>query len=86
MNYHWYDFVGNIGVAFLIGSYLLLQLGRLDVKTVWYSAANALGAALIIVSLMLDFNLSAFIIEAFWLIISFIGLARFVLQRRAKLR
>ncbi len=28
MGYHWYDLVGNIGVALIIGMYFLLQLGR----------------------------------------------------------
>ena len=76
MDYAWYDFVGNVGVAFIIVTYLLLQLGRLDSRTLAYSLLNALGAALVIVSLVFDFNLSAFVIEAFWLAISLFGLAR----------
>ena len=46
-----------------------------------YSALNALGAALIIVSLLFDFNLSAFIIELFWVIISLFGIVQFYRRR-----
>jgi len=37
---------------------------------------NAVGAALIAVSLLVDFNLSAFLIEVFWVAISLIGIQR----------
>ena len=43
---------------------------------------NALGASLIIVSLLFDFNLSAFIVEAFWVIISLIGIGKYYLLRK----
>lgn len=81
MSYTWYDFVGNVGVAFIIVTYLLLQLGRLDSRTLAYSLLNALGA-LLIISLLFDFNLSALIIEAFWLAISVYGLARVFAKSR----
>lgn len=82
--YHWYDFIGNIGVALIIASYLLLLLKKLSSAGALYPAANGLGALLIIISLLFDFNLSAFIIEFFWLLISLYGLAQFVLQHKAK--
>ena len=74
MNYEWYDFVGNLGVALILGSYLLLQIDKVDSKSVGYSVGNAIGALLILVSLCFAFNLSSFIIEIFWLLISLYGL------------
>lgn len=74
MNYEWYDFVGNIGVALILGSYLLLQIDRINSKSVAYSVGNAIGAVLILVSLCFAFNLSSFVIEIFWLLISLYGL------------
>lgn len=74
MAYAWYDFVGNVGVALLITAYALLQSGRLSLRAPAYSLLNAAGAALILVSLWFDFNLSAAIIEGFWLVISLYGL------------
>jgi len=74
MAYAWYDFVGNVGVALLIVAYALLQAGRLSLRAPAYSLLNAIGAALILVSLWFAFNLSAAIIEGFWLVISLYGL------------
>jgi hypothetical protein len=75
MDYQWYDFLGNIGVAMILASYLLLQLGKLQAQDLRYSILNAFGAALILCSLAFDFNMSAFLIEFFWLLISLIGIA-----------
>lgn len=79
--YGWPDFVGNVGVALIVLAYLALQLGKLDSRGLAYSALNAVGAALVLVSLWFDFNLSAFIIEAFWVAISLLGLVRGVRER-----
>jgi hypothetical protein len=38
-----------------------------------YSLLNAIGAGLIVVSLLFDFNLSALLMEVFWVLISFVG-------------
>ena len=74
MNYTWYDLVGNIGVTLILIAYLLLQLKRIKSEQLLYSLMNGIGAILIIVSLIFDFNLSAFIIEFFWLLISIFGI------------
>ena len=76
MSYEWHDILGNLGVAFIIGTYLLLQLDRMQSTSFTYSILNALGAFFIIISLMYDFNLSLFIIEVFWIGASLIGIAR----------
>lgn len=70
------DGIGMIGAALIVGSYFLLQIGRLDSRSLPYSVANALGASGIILSLLYDFNLSAFAIESFWLAISLYGIFR----------
>lgn len=80
--YRWHDLVGNIGVVCILGSYLLLQLGKIDSRSLRFSLFNGAGAALIIVSLVHEFNFSAFVIEAFWLVISLLGVARWLLARR----
>jgi hypothetical protein len=74
MGYEWHDFIGNIGVVLVLGTYLMLQLGRMNAQTVAYSALNGLGAIFILVSLLVDFNISSFIIEIAWLLISAMGL------------
>ena len=82
MTYEWHDLVGNGGVLLVLGTYLFVQMGRMDIRRPGYSVANALGAVLIIVSLLHDFNLSSFVIEISWLAISLYGLSRWLRERR----
>jgi len=77
LKYGWYDLAGNIGVAMMVMAYLLLQVGKLRINDLSYSLVNALGAALVLISLLYSFNLSAFLVEGFWLLISLFGLFRF---------
>ena len=81
MGYTWYDFLGNVGVFLLLAAYLLLQLNKISSQQLSYSLMNAAGAALIIVSLIFDFNLSAFAIEFFWLLISLVGIVNYFRTR-----
>ncbi len=81
MDYSWHDVVGNLGVLLIIVTYLLLQLGRLPSQQLSYSLLNALGAALVMVSLLFEFNLSAFMIEFFWLLISLLGMVVYFRRR-----
>lgn len=78
----WYDGVGSIGVVLILAAYLWLQLEKLDPQALTYSAMNALGAFLILVSLYFDFNFSAALIESAWLIISLFGLAQAIRARK----
>lgn len=76
------DAIGTLGVILIIGSYLFLQLDYLSGKSVSYSVLNAIGAACVLISLFYFFNLSAFIVEFFWLIISLIGIIRNIRLRQ----
>ncbi|MBN2011931.1 hypothetical protein JW960_21560 [candidate division KSB1 bacterium] len=84
MTYHWHDFVGNIGVLIILFSYLFVQLGKLKGTDVRYSLLNMCGAFLIMVSLIVDFNLSAFLIEACWVVFSFVGVVRYFSKNENK--
>lgn len=77
----WYDFIGTIGVGIIILTYIALQLGKIKSETLIYSLLNALGASLIIVSLIYSFNFSAFIVEFFWLLISLFGVGKYFLKK-----
>lgn len=76
MNYGLIDLVGIIGVVIIVVAYLLLQLERLKSTSLIYSVMNAVGASMIVASLIVDFNLSALLMEVFWVLISFIGIGR----------
>ena len=84
MQYAWYDFAGNIGVALMVLGYLLLQAEKIRSSDLRYSLMNGIGALLVVVSLIYRFNLSAFLVEAFWLLISIYGLIKFAVRPRAK--
>ena len=71
------DLTGLIGAVLLMIAYLMLQLNKLSSDGLAYSLVNAIGASLIVVSLLVNFNLSAFIIEVFWILISFVGIYRY---------
>lgn len=77
MNYGPLDLLGNIGVVVLVTTYLMLQLNKLSSDGLAYSLLNAIGAGLIVISLLVDFNLSALIIEVFWVLISLLGIYRY---------
>lgn len=72
----WYNALGLVGVVLILLTYLLLQLRRIDPLRPLYSALNAAGAALVLLSLYYDFNLPAAVVEAAWLLISGYGLAQ----------
>ncbi len=76
MTYSWHDVLGIIGVAFILAAYLLLQLERMSATGPSYLLANGLGSLLILGSLVNEFNLSAFVVEATWFLISLFGLMR----------
>jgi hypothetical protein len=81
MAYSIYDFIGNVGLFLLIGTYFLLQINKIESRSVMYSVLNALASTLIGVSLLVDFNLSAFLVEAFWLLLSLYGIIHNVYLR-----
>ena len=76
MNFGWHDAVGTFGVALIVIAYALLQTRRLPAEAPVYSLLNAFGAAAILVSLIVDFNFSAVLMEATWLLLSIYGLWR----------
>jgi hypothetical protein len=82
LDYSWFDLVGNVGVLLMVIAYLLLQMEKLSSSALSYLLLNTVGAILVIISLMFRFNLSAFLMEAFWLLISLYGLAKPLFSRR----
>ncbi|OUS28181.1 hypothetical protein A9R01_13870 ['Osedax' symbiont bacterium Rs2_46_30_T18] len=74
ISYDIFDFLGNIGVLLVLVVYLGLQMEKLSARSVLYSGANIIGAILIMLSLYFKFNLSAFVMEFAWFLISAYGL------------
>ena len=76
-----HDIIGTLGAFLILGTYFLLQVGRLRAEELRYSLLNAAGAALILFSLFFAFNLSAAVVEGFWLLISVGGIAKWARSR-----
>lgn len=72
----WYDIIGSLGVVAIVAAYFLLQVGRLDPRAPLYSWLNLAGAVMILISLYHEFDFSAAAMEAFWVLISLVGLFR----------
>ena len=70
------DIIGTMGVATIILAYVLLQTERLRSEQLAHSLMNAVGAALILVSLWYSPNLPSVVVESFWLVISLYGIAK----------
>ncbi|MEO6065240.1 MAG: hypothetical protein ABIP49_05620 [Lysobacterales bacterium] len=79
----WYDVIGLAGVGLLLLAYLLMQAGRMQGDDLRYQLLNLIGALGILISLLYEFNLSAFVIETAWFLISLYGITRGLRSRRA---
>jgi len=77
-----YTLVGLPGVFLILLTYFLLQTEKMSASGFLYSFLNLLGASLILFSLLFEWNLSAALIEIFWIIISLLGLIRFLKNRK----
>ena len=76
-----YDAFGLAGSAVVIVAYFATQKGWLSATDWKFPFSNVLGCLLIITSFLANWNLSAFLVEVFWLAISIYGLVR---ARRAR--
>jgi hypothetical protein len=72
-----FDIAGLIGSVIVIIAYFATQAAWFSANDPRFAWANLVGAALIIASLTMDWNLAAFVMEIFWILISVYGLARY---------
>ena len=80
---HWYDLVGLGGTFSILLAFVLLQSRRLSGTGLVYQLLNLFGAAAILVSLLGTFNLSVFLLELAWVVVSGYGIVRSLRERRA---
>ena len=80
---NWYDILGTLGVGVIVLTYILLQTERVRSDQLSYSLMNAIGAALILISLYFDFNLPSVVVEVFWLLISLFGIGKYFARQKA---
>ena len=76
MNLQWFDWVGILGPLMTLGAFFLLQAGKIHGNRLAYQLLNLVGAACVLVSLLGKFNISVFLLEATWVVISIYGIVR----------
>lgn len=75
--------LGVCGFLLYIGSFGALQLRLIDGNGALYTLLNIAAAALVLISLVYDFNLASALIQVSWVGIGVVGLAlRMISQRR----
>lgn len=83
LNLEWFDWIGMVGTLMVLAAFFLLQAGRLSGTGLAYQLLNLIGAAGVLVSLLGKFNVSVFLLELTWVLISAYGIARTFKSRRA---
>lgn len=83
MNLQWYDWIGMLGTLLILAAFFLLQAGRLSGTGLAYQLANLFGAGGVLVSLLGQFNVSVFLLELAWMLVSGYGIVRSLRARRA---
>ena len=75
------NIIGLLGVVIILLTYFLLQINKINSKGFIYSFANLIGSILIMISLYRFWNLSSFVIEIFWIVISIYGLISWKIRK-----
>ena len=73
-----WDIAGVTGVCVVLWYYFLLNTKKCSSDDLSFSVANFLGSFLILLSIIFNWNLSSFIIESVWIIISLYGIIKHV--------
>lgn len=76
LNMAWYDWIGIAGTLMILIAFWMLQARRLSGVGIPYQLLNLFGAAGVLVSLLGDFNISVFLLECAWVLISGYGISR----------
>jgi hypothetical protein len=79
-----YELAGFAGAAIIVVAYLAVQQRWLNALDWRFPAANVAGSLLILVSLWFEWNFPSVVIEIFWALISLVGLARSLAERRRR--
>ena len=80
--FEFHEFIGTVGVSLILLCFFLIQTGKMSAENLPYSIINMTGALLILYSLYFEFNFASVLIESFWVLISLIGVVRYLNQRK----
>jgi hypothetical protein len=76
------DLVGFAGSFFSVAAFAYSNLTA-QMNALWFNVANFLGAALLTISLTVNFNLPTMVLEVVWMAITLFGIVKALIVRRA---
>ena len=76
------DIIGLTGSALFIGAFAYANVAK-ELNKLLFNALNLAGAILLLISLWVNFNLAAFVLETAWAIIAVAGLVVALRRKRA---
>jgi hypothetical protein len=79
------DVIGLVGSALFIGAFAYANITK-HLNKVAFNLANLVGSILLLISLAVNFNLAAFVLETAWGLIAAAGLVMAVLARSREKR
>ena len=82
MNPLFADIIGLTGSAVFIGAFAYANMAK-ELNKLLFNAANLVGAILLLISLSVNFNLAAFVMELAWGAIAVVGLVNALRKRSA---
>lgn len=74
--------IGIVGSILFIGAFAYANLAK-TINKLWFNIANLAGAILLLVSLSVDFNLAAVVLEIAWGLIAIAGIVAALNARRS---
>ena len=76
------DIIGLTGSALFISAFAYANLAK-ELNKLLFNTVNLIGAVLLLISLSVNFNLAAFVMEVAWGIIALFGLVNALRRRNA---
>jgi hypothetical protein len=78
------DAIGIIGVILTLIAFYLINVGKVTSDNLYYLMLNLIGSCMLFYSLMFSWNLASVLIEIAWILISLIGIYRYVKLRNTQ--
>lgn len=76
------DLIGFAGSFFIVAAFAYSNVTK-QMNALWFNVANFMGAALLTVSLTVNYNLPTIVLELVWMAIALFGIAKALIARQA---
>lgn len=76
------DLIGFAGSFFIVAAFAYSNVTK-QMNALWFNLANFTGAALLTVSLTVNYNLPTMVLEVVWMAIALFGISKALISRRS---